>query len=136
MIRKTLTILSLIGLLLSVTAWVAQIRKPIVLYTSKLPHSDFVDLSYHVDPFPSEWPEHGYPGGRSSSRGAIINGPDSIESSSAVYAALHGGHLKLALGTDRLIIGGDQSEDNREVSFRYSRFFASPYSIPLWFLAL
>ncbi len=68
MLRKTLTILSLIGLLLSVAAWGAQIPKPIVLYTSELPHSDFVDLSYHVDPYPSEWPERGYPGGRTAAR--------------------------------------------------------------------
>ena len=138
MLRKTLAILSLIGLLLSVGLWATQGREPILLHTTRFPESEFVDVAYELGPPAVEWSERGDPAGRIVFSGAWTAsriGPS--ESSGPVYfAALHGGHLRLGRGTERLTIFGDQCEDNGDVDFQYARLYSAHYSIPLWLLAL
>lgn len=138
MLRRTLTILSLIGLLLSVGAWGAQSFETVLIHLTKFPESEFVDLAYELGPPTLEWPEQGVPGGSGRSSGAWPRTkPGWTQSSGPVYyVVLHGGHLRVGLGAEKLTIYGDQSAENLDVAFSYMRIYSRHHSIPLWSLAL
>ena len=139
MLRRTLTILSPIGLLLSAVAWVAQARSPIVFYHTNVPASLRAHLSARICMFSKEWwvesppvDARSVPGfaGMMITHGDPI-GPTKTVTRSIGYAAIRDGRFDVRFGTETLIT---DRTNNDYVEF--GRWFSSVYRVPLWSIAL
>ncbi len=143
MIRKTLTILSLIGLLLSVGLWGAQVRKPILIYSSSLPDNlpnrprvlskaSESNKNLHSQVMHSFVGGSGFHSVQGSPRGKTHKVTRMIG-----CAFLADGLLIARIGTETLITD-DQDQDSFYFYLEFDRSYmvGRMYSIPIWSIAL
>lgn len=141
MIRKTLTILSLLGLLLSAGAWTVQARKPVLLFSTSLPEnlpqnrpavlSELSESNWgmiHSEAMLSPLGECGFTAIYGTPRGKTQKVTRMIAG-----ASLTGGALIARLGTETLI-----TDDQNKNYLEFGRSYPANQMcrIPIWSVAL